>query len=259
MPSTLVLTGASSGVGASLAKRFAGEFHVVTLARRVDRMRAQFADEPNVTPYELDLADTDAIRETAARIRAEHGPVHHLVNNAGVNQGAPVDAIDPDDLLHSMQVNAVAPVMLMQAFLGDMDDAGFGRIINVTSGAPFNCPPGAGPYTASKAALNALTVTAAKERSDTDIKINLASPGPVRTEMAPDAPLDPSACHRTFDYLLSLNADGPTGRLFWLGYEIPLFPDHGNIEWEAGIGSDQLSQVLDGAPHRGNTEGSADE
>jgi NAD(P)-dependent dehydrogenase (short-subunit alcohol dehydrogenase family) len=217
-------------------------------------MRARFADDPDVTPYELDLADTDAIRETTRRVRDEHGPVHYLVNNAAVNHGASVDELDPDDLSYSMQVNAVAPVVLMQAFLGDMDDAGFGRIVNVTSGASFNCPPGAGAYSASKAALNVLTVTAANERADTDVKINLASPGPVRTEMAPDAPLDPSACHRTFEYLLTLDADGPTGRLFWLGYEIPLFPDHGDMEWEAGMGSDELTQVLDGAPHRGATD-----
>ena len=252
MPPTLVLTGASSGVGASLTRRFAGEFHVVALARRIDRMRERFGDDPHVTPYELDLSDTEAIRATASRIRDEHGPVHYLVNNAGVNRSATVETVDPDDLLYSMQVNAVAPVVLMQSFLGGMDDAGFGRIINVTSGAPFNCPTGAGAYSASKAALNTLTVTAANERAESDIKINLASPGPVRTEMAPDAPLDPSACHPTFEYLLTLDADGPTGRLFWLGYEVPLFPDHGDIEWEAGSGSDRLRQVLDGAPHRGD-------
>ncbi len=50
------------------------------------------------------------------------------------------------------------------------------------------------------------------------------SPGPVRTEMAPDAEMDPSACHPTVDYLLQLGENGPTGKFFWLGYQIPIVP-----------------------------------
>jgi NAD(P)-dependent dehydrogenase (short-subunit alcohol dehydrogenase family) len=92
--------------------------------------------------------------------------------------------------------------------------------------------------------LNVLTVTAANEFEDTNIKINLMSPGPCRTEMAPDGPLDPSACHPTVEYLLSLDESGPTGRFFWLGYEVPLFPDLGDLRWEKGVGSEELTEVV---------------
>ena len=249
MPPTLVLTGASSGIGRSLADHLAGEYHVVALARRIDRMREQFSDDEHVTPYQLDLADFDAVRERLDAIRAEHGPIHYLINNAGLNVGDDVADLTVEDLLRSVRVNAVAPALLFQAVLPDMA-ADFGRVVNVTSGAPLNCPAGAGAYTASKAMLNALTVTAAEEWRDHDIRINLMSPGPCRTEMAPDGPLDPSACHPTVDYLLGLDSDGPTGRFFWLGYEVPLFPDLGDVQWLEGVGSEAMTRVLEREQYR---------
>jgi NAD(P)-dependent dehydrogenase (short-subunit alcohol dehydrogenase family) len=144
----------------------------------------------------------------------------------------------------SLEVNAMAPLRIMQCFLSSMMDADFGRIINVTSGAPLNCFPEYAAYSASKATLNAITVTAAREHEDQNIKINLMSPGPVRTEMAPEAPMNPSVCHPTLDYLLSLPADGPTGRFFWLGYEIPLVPDLEGVEWLEGKAGAQYERVL---------------
>jgi 3-oxoacyl-[acyl-carrier protein] reductase len=250
MGRTLVLTGASSGVGRSLAHHLADDYHVVALARRLERMREAFADEPSVTPYELDLADADAVRRRAATIREEHGPVEYLINNAGTNVGGSLTDLTPGDVLDSMRVNAVAPMLLMQAFVPAMAERGFGRVINVTSGAPLNCPPGAGAYSASKAALNTLTRTTAAEYEDTGVKINLMSPGPCRTEMAPEGPLDPAACHPTADHLLELDDDGPTGRLFWLGYEVPLVPDLGDVQWLEGVGSDAMTRVLDREPYR---------
>lgn len=250
MAPTLVLTGASSGIGRSLARHLAEEYQVIALARRIERMRELFADAPSITSYELDLADDDAVKEQAKLIRRDHGPVEYLVNNAGLNIGGNITELSPDDVLTSIRVNALGPLLLMQEFVPHMADAGFGRVINVTSGAPLNCPPGASAYSSSKAALNTITVTAAEEWRGTGVKINLMSPGPCRTQMAPDGPLDPAACHPTVDYLLELDADGPTGRFFWLGYEVPLFPELGDVQWMEGIGSDAMTRVLDREPYR---------
>lgn len=250
MAEPLVVTGASSGIGRSIANYLAGEYHVVALARRIDRMQNEFRSNPDVTPYELDLADFEAVRDQMVEIRERHGDPLYLVNNAGINVGSDVADIDPEDVLRSMRINALAPVVLFQAALPGMVDANFGRVINVTSGAPLNCPVGAGPYSSSKAALNTLTVTAAREWEDANVKLNLMSPGPCRTEMAPDGPLDPAACHPTVDYLLNLDEDGPTGRFFWLGYEVPLFPDLGDVQWMEGIGSEAMTRVLDSEPYR---------
>ena len=57
--------------------------------------------------------------------------------------------------------------------------------------------------------------------------------------------MEPSACHPTVDYLLGLDAQGPTGRFFWLGHEIPLFPDLEGIEWLAGKASPKFKRVLE--------------
>jgi NAD(P)-dependent dehydrogenase (short-subunit alcohol dehydrogenase family) len=122
---------------------------------------------------------------------------------------------------HSLQVNAIAPLMLIQTVLPDMEERGFGRIINVTSGAPLNCFPEYAAYSSSKGTLNAITATAAREYEDQNIKINLMSPGPVRTEMAPEAPMEPSACHETVDHLLSLDKNGRVRRPRLAPYQIP--------------------------------------
>ena len=250
MPETLFLTGASSGIGRSLAHHLAGNYHVVALARRIERMREEFGSNPDITPYSLDLDDFEAVRDRVTEIRERHGDPLYLINNAGINIGSDIIDLDPDDVIRSMRINALAPVVLLQEVLPGMADADFGRVINVTSGAPLNCPAGAGPYSSSKAALNTLTVTAAKEWADWNVKINLMSPGPCRTEMAPDGPLDPAACHPTVDHLLNLGEDGPTGRFFWLGYEVPLFPELGNVQWMEGIGSERMTRVLDSEPYR---------
>lgn len=244
MTESLLITGASSGIGRSLAEHFAGEYEVIALARRLERMQQAYADEPSVIPYELDLSEPDAISTMLDTLYDEHGTIPYVINNAAVNRGGDLTDLSDDDLRTSMQVNTFAPVQILQTVLPSMREHNFGRVINVTSGAPLNCPPEASPYSASKAALNAFTVTASKENTDYDIKINLMSPGPCRTEMAPDAALDPSACHPTTEYLLELDADGPTGEFFWLGHRVPLFPDLADTEWETGEPGDSLERVL---------------
>ncbi|MFC4357685.1 SDR family NAD(P)-dependent oxidoreductase [Halobium salinum] len=243
---TIVVTGASSGIGRSLVEHLAVDegYHVLALARRIDRMEEEFAEVDSVTPRKLDLSDLEGTRETIRGLIDEFGPIPYLVNNAGVNVGGPLTELDPEDVLYSMRVNALAPFVLMQELVPRMADTGFGRVVNVTSGAPIDCPSGTVPYTSSKAALNAMTVITAKEYASTNVKINLMSPGPCETEMAPNGPLDPAECHPTADYLLTLPEGGPTGGFFWLGYEIPLFPDLGDIRWEQGQGSDALQEVL---------------
>jgi NAD(P)-dependent dehydrogenase (short-subunit alcohol dehydrogenase family) len=230
---TMLITGASSGVGLSLAHHFADRFAVVATARSVDVLHAEFDDAADVTVCRMDLADPAGTMEALEEI-LEQDHVPYLINNAGVNVAGTVEELLDEEIARSLQVNALSPLMIMRRLLQPMKERGFGRIVNMTSGAPLNCFPGYSAYSASKGALNALTVTAAREYADCDIKINLMSPGPVRSKMAPDGPLDPSVCHATADYLVSLDADGPTGRFFWLGRELPLFPDLDGIEWLEG-------------------------
>ena len=239
----LLITGVSSGVGLSLARHLAARFHVIGVARKLDMARAALADVTNLDLYTAELGSLESVEACLDAVTERHGSPAYLINNAGVNVPAAIDALEPDALAASLQVNCLAPLAIMRRLLPAMVERGFGRIINVTSGAPLNCFPGYAAYSASKGALNALTVTAAREYEGANVRINLMSPGPVRSNMAPDAPMDPSACHPTVDYLLGPDPNLPTGRFFWLGHEIPLFPDLAGIRWLEGTAPARFRRV----------------
>jgi len=240
----LLLTGVSSGVGLSLARHLSARFHVIGLARDLVAARNALDGTDNLSLVRAELADPESVAACLGLVIERYGIPNYLINNAGVNIHAHLDLLTERDLLESLQVNCLAPMTLMQRLLPAMVSNGFGRIVNITSGAPMNCFPGFAAYSASKGALNAVTVTAAREYAAHDIRINLMSPGPVRSNMAPTAPMDPSVCHGTVDYLLDLPADGPTGRFFWLGRELPLFPDLSGVQWLEGTASARFRRVL---------------
>ena len=244
MNNVILITGASSGVGLSLSHHLSGRFHVIAVARNVERLKEEFQNNTNVTYYKMDLSDLDSLEKIIDMILAEYKYIPYLINNAGVNIKASIEKLGLKEIIQSLQVNAISPFIILRKLLPSMKENNFGRIINITSGAPLNCFPEFAAYSASKAALNAFTITAAKECSEYNIKINLMSPGPVRTQMAPDGPMDPSVCHPTVDYLLGLGESGPTGRFFWLGYEIPLFPNLEGIHWLEGRADQRFRKVF---------------
>ena len=244
MNDRILITGTGSGVGLSLVRYLSQRFHVIAIVRSIDKDGHKFQGNGQVTLLQLDLSDPEAVETVIGKIADEHGYIPYLINNAGVNIKSDFDALNHEKIMQSFQVNAFAPAMILRKLLPGMKQHNFGRVINITSGAPLNCFPQFGAYSASKAALNAFTVTAARENSGSNIKINLMSPGPVRTNMAPEAPMDPSVCHPTVDYLLTLDEKGPTGRFFWLGYEIPLFPNLEGIHWLEGRADDHYRKVF---------------
>lgn len=240
----ILITGASSGVGRSLAELLCKNFHVIVAARRIERLEEYYGDRDEFSIYQVDLGDPEDTALFTDRLLSDQGFIPYLINNAGVNNSGEMTKISMDTVKHSAQVNALSPLFLMRKFLPVMKENNFGRIINITSGAPLNCFPGYGAYSASKGYLNALTVTTAREHADYNIKINLMSPGPVRSEMSPNSDLEPEVCHPMTQHLLNLDKDGPTGKFFWLKYNVPLFPDLEGVQWMEGIGNDKLTEVL---------------
>lgn len=242
----ILITGASSGVGFSLAKRYADtNMEVILVARRAEETyKSSFTNYKNVHAYSVDLASIETTKDALDHIISVHKEVDFLINCAGVLNKQKLDKIEISELEYSIKLNALSPLVVMQKLLPKMKENNYGRIINITSGAPLNCFPGVGAYSSSKAMLNALTVTLAKEHSQSNIKINLMSPGPVRSEMSPDAELLPEICHPTVDYLLNIDESGPTGEFFWLGYKVPLFPDLSGVDWLNGIGNEKLEKIL---------------
>jgi len=240
----ILITGASSGVGLTLSKLFSDQFHVIVAARRLNRLQEHFGSLRHFSIYQVDLGDQENVALFSDKLISDHGYIPYLINNAGVNSRGLIQNISMETVKHSAQVNALSPLILMKKLLPGMRENNFGRIINVTSGAPLNCFPGFGAYSASKGFLNALTVSAAREHEEYNIKINLMSPGPVRSEMSPDSDLDPEICHPTAEFLINLDKDGATGKFFWLGYEVPLFPDLEGVNWLEGDAGGKLKKVF---------------
>lgn len=242
----LLITGASSGVGNALAHYLSQRFHILALARRKKKMQESFGKNANVEIIESNLASLTDLKHTLDSITQRYNEVLYIINCAGTNQPqTPLESLNMQDLDYALTLNAKAPMMIINHFLPIMKKRNFGRIINVTSGAPLNCAENFGIYSGSKALLNTLSVTLSKELKDTNIKLNLLSPGPVRSEMSPNATLEPNICFDMVDYLLNIDKSSVGGGFYWIKWRVPLFPDLEGVQWLQGIGNHKLERILD--------------
>ncbi|WP_407051756.1 SDR family NAD(P)-dependent oxidoreductase [Methyloraptor flagellatus] len=185
----VVVTGASRGIGraAALGVAAAGA-HVVAVARTVggleeldDAIRA-VGGEATLVP--LDLKDFPAIDRLGAALYERYGKLDGLVGNAGVlGPISPVGHVDPKDFDEVLAVNVTANYRLIRSLDPLLRLSGRGRAVFLSSGAVRNLRPFWGAYSLSKAALEALVVTYARESETHGIKANLVNPGPMRTKM----------------------------------------------------------------------------
>ncbi len=190
-----LITGASRGIGAAVAERFAAEGARLILAARtagaleeVDDRAAAAGSRAGATLVPVDLADHDRIDEMAGAIAERFGRLDILVGNAAVLGGlAPLAHVEPQRWAEAMNVNLTANWRLIRAFEPLLRTSDAGRAIFVTSGAARGNIPYWGPYAASKAALEALVRTWAAELEKTAIRVNILSPGVVRTRMRAEA------------------------------------------------------------------------
>jgi short-subunit dehydrogenase len=184
----VVITGASSGIGAALARRLAGDGAVVGLiARRRDRLAEVLADcrrtSADSTMWVADLADTATVGQLASRAWDHLGGIDVLVNNAAVPKRRPVAALDAGDVEDVMRVNFFAPVRLTLAVLPRMLQRGDGVIVNVSSmGGRLGIIHEAA-YCASKFALCGWSESMAVDLHGTGVSVKLIEPGPVDTEI----------------------------------------------------------------------------
>lgn len=188
-----VVTGASRGLGAAIAKRFAGEgSHVVLVARTVGGLEevddAIRAAGGAATLVPLDLTEFDRIDEMGASLAQRFGRVDVLVGNAGIlGTLSPMGHIDTDVWDRVIAVNLTANWRLIRSFDPLLRASDSGRAIFVTSGAAGGAHPYWGAYAVSKAALEAMVKTWAGEVTKTPVKVNLVDPGALRTSMRAEA------------------------------------------------------------------------
>jgi NAD(P)-dependent dehydrogenase (short-subunit alcohol dehydrogenase family) len=182
------VTGASSGIGAALARGFAADGNTVGIcARRKDRLEEVLADCQKTAPdsrlWVMDLSDLDAVTPFAEQADDELGGIDLLINNAGIPKRRHALQLTPDVVDDVMAINYASPVRLTLALLPRMIKRGSGRILTISSVAARFGPPREAAYSASKAALSAFMESLAVDLDGTDIKINLVNPGIIDTEL----------------------------------------------------------------------------
>ena len=179
----VLITGASSGIGAATARAASRDGARLVLAARRKELITQLADElGNAIAVPCDVTDADQIAKAVQRASEAFGRVDVLVNNAGQGLQAPVGEIDPDDFRAILDLNLVAPLVAMQAVLPIMRKQGAGSIVNVSSGVTFSVLPGGGAYSASKAGLAMLSAVARAELASTGIAVSTMYPSFTATE-----------------------------------------------------------------------------
>lgn len=180
---TVVVTGASSGVGAAAARLFAEEGARVVLAARtagaLDAVAKQIGERALAVP--TDVADPEQARELVRRAVEATGAIHVLVNNAGYNHRGPVADADPDELARIVDVNLRAPIVLTRLALPQLLEQEHGAIVNVASIAGQVPLPGEATYSGTKFGLRGFSMALAEELRGTGVSVSIVSPGPIET------------------------------------------------------------------------------
>ncbi len=185
----ILITGASTGIGAALARRLAAEYlgiRLVIASRNQEKLEAVATDclkaGADVLVIPTDLAQLEQVKALAPKALDHFGRVDALVNNAGYGQMGPIELISPEDAQRQFAVNFHGPLVLTQALIPIMRDQGGGRIINISSLGGRVAFPAGGMYSTSKFALEALSDVLRMELEAFNIKVSVIEPGAVKTE-----------------------------------------------------------------------------
>ncbi|MCW9039221.1 MAG: SDR family oxidoreductase [Rhodospirillales bacterium] len=233
---TVIITGASRGIGHATARLFLERgWRIITCARQ--DVPPECMRDPNWSHHiPADLGDIDSLASFVEQVNGilGDGPLHALVNNAGVSPKAPfkerLGCLNGDIAAwrEVFELNFFAPLKLSRGFAGPLH-RGKGAIVNITSIAGHYIHPFAGSaYSISKAALSALTREMANEFAALDVRVNAVAPGEIATEMIsqeyevliPRIPLDrmgtPDEVAKSIYFLASDDASYVTGSEMWL-------------------------------------------
>ncbi|GFE58141.1 SDR family NAD(P)-dependent oxidoreductase [Geobacter sp. AOG1] len=183
---TALITGASRGIGRAIADLFRSQGATVLVPNR----------------QEMDLASTESIERYCAGLGER---VDILVNNAGINPLAAAGEFSDADLAGTLQVNLIAPMVLLRALSPGMAERGYGRIVNISSIWSGVCKPRRFVYATTKSGINGMTRAAAVELAGSGVMVNAVAPGFVATELTRQ--------NNSEDELRKITENIPAGRL----------------------------------------------
>jgi NAD(P)-dependent dehydrogenase (short-subunit alcohol dehydrogenase family) len=199
---TALITGGATGIGLGIAIGLAQEgCRVAIVGRREDKLRdaaAKYKGQPPLLTHAADVADLKSVEALFRWTKAELGPLDILVNSAGVNVvQRSLKELSTEDWDYLMRVNASGAFYCLRAVLPEMRERKGGLIVNISSiaGKRSSLLGGIG-YTASKFAMTALGVTAAREVAEDGIRVTNIYPGEVETPILDKRPVPVSAEHR---------------------------------------------------------------
>lgn len=177
--SHVLLTGASKGLGAALAREYAKRGARVTLLARPSPELDAVAAQTGAVALPVDLSDFDGLNDTVARAEERNGPLDALVNNAALVRLGPFSGMSNDDMRAQLFTNLLAPMELTRQALPGMLDRDHGTIVNVASLSANVSIPNASCYSVSKTGLSKFTVDLQTELKDSKVRAVLVTLGAV--------------------------------------------------------------------------------
>lgn len=182
---TVIITGASAGVGAACARAFANHKANLVLCARgqagLDTIAEELSVQCSVLTVAMDVSSTDQCLALLTKAEAEFGRVDVLINNAGMHSRGDISKVKPADVAAMVDINLRAPLVLSCAALPFIKKSDGGAVVMVGSLAGMAPLQGAATYSATKSGLRAFAYALADELQDTDINIGVVSPGPIDT------------------------------------------------------------------------------
>lgn len=182
-----LVTGASKGIGAGIARELAAAGAAVGVNYATDRTGAEavvqaIADNGGrAVAIQGNVSNSDDVGRLLAEVQEAFGPLNVLVNNAGVYRPMPLAELTEDEFHREFNTNVLGPLLVIRESLSYFGPYG-GSVINIGSGASRMCPPGYSIYAASKSALDAITGVLARELAPRRIRVNSINPGATQSE-----------------------------------------------------------------------------
>jgi len=183
---TAIVTGASRGIGAEIARQLSKAGARVALAARtkaaLDQLAATLGD--SAVALECDITDQQSVAEAAARLRQTFGGAPDIIiNNAGLFRVAPIDAMKPEDFIASITTNVIGPFLVTHEFLAEMRQRGSGHVVTIGSMGDRVIFAENAAYSAGKFGLRAMHYVLRTELRGTGVRASLISPGSVDTAL----------------------------------------------------------------------------